>query len=398
MSGMAGSLVQHWTPEDEEHMRRALDLARGALGWASPNPAVGCVLVRDEEIVGEGCTEPYGGLHAERVALRAAGADARGATAYVTLAPCAHQGKTPPCTDALLEAGVVRVVAGMPDPNPESLDGAEILRAGGVCVEVGCLADEALAVVAGFVKCLRSGLPYLCYKYAMTADGRLATRTGHSRWISGPAARAEVQGFRREADAVMVGIGTVLADDPRLNVRPPESAGRPVAGHGAERVWQPRRVVVDAACRTPAEARLLAEAGGTVTILTTEAAPEERRRALAAAGASVLAVAADADGRVDLQAGLRALAEAGVRSILCEGGPTLAGALYDEGLIDEVIVYLASLLIGGREAPGPLGGVGAETMAGAAPLWRGGWTRAGDDLRLRGRVGNWNWAEDILSA
>jgi diaminohydroxyphosphoribosylaminopyrimidine deaminase / 5-amino-6-(5-phosphoribosylamino)uracil reductase len=365
---------------DTAFMRRALELARKALGPASPNPAVGCVIAAGDTVAGEGWTQPFGGPHAEVQALEEAGSAARGATAYVTLMPCAHTGKTPPCAPALIDAGIVRVVAALEDPNPESLDGAQVLRDGGVGVECGLCAEEAFGIIAGFVKHLRTGLPLVRLKYAMTLDGKIATRTGSSQWISSGESRGEVQRLRRESDAVLVGVGTVLADDPRLNVRDPQSA------------WQPRRCIVDSRCRTPADAHIFSERGGEVVILCSASAPEAERKRLAAAGATVIAVG-DSDGdRPDLDAALKALAGTGVRTILCEGGATLAGALFDARLADEVIAYVAPKLAGGAEALSPLGGEGVECMADALPLARVRYGQSGPDLRIRARVGAWEWA------
>ncbi|MFH0911447.1 MAG: bifunctional diaminohydroxyphosphoribosylaminopyrimidine deaminase/5-amino-6-(5-phosphoribosylamino)uracil reductase RibD [Planctomycetota bacterium] len=372
--------TMRFSESDRARMRTALELARKGLGAASPNPAVGCVIVKHGRVAGEGFTQAFGGPHAEPVALLAAGETARGATAYVTLMPCAHRGKTGPCTDALIQAGVVRVVAAVEDPDPVSLDGASVLRAAGVAVETGLLADEALSVIDGFVKHLRTGLPVVRLKFAMTLDGKTATRAGESRWISSPEAREQVQILRAESDAALVGAGTVLLDNPRLNVR---DASR----------WQPRRVVADSRCRTPLDARLFSEPGGEVVILTTASSPPESRKALEGAGARVLVVP-EKRGRVDLTEGLKALAGLGVRSVLCEGGGTLAGALFDAGLVDEVIVYVAPKILGGEDAPSPVEGEGFARMADALLLTHVVTERVGPDLCLRGRVGEWGWIKE----
>ncbi|MFW5858282.1 MAG: bifunctional diaminohydroxyphosphoribosylaminopyrimidine deaminase/5-amino-6-(5-phosphoribosylamino)uracil reductase RibD, partial [Planctomycetota bacterium] len=284
---------------DEIHMRRAIALSRKALGWASPNPAVGCVLVREGTGVGEGWTAPYGGPHAEVAALAAAREAARGATAYVTLAPCAHHGKTPPCTAALLAAGVARVVVAVDDPDPVSRDGVAVLRQAGVSVDLGCCDAEALDVLGGFVKTIATGLPLVRLKYAMTLDGRIASRTGHSRWVSGAEARAEVHRFRAESDAVLVGVGTVLADDPRLTARDAEGALDPASGQ----TWQPRRVVLDSHGRTPASACVFDCPGGEAVVVTTERIPDDRWAALASCGATILPCP-ERDGHVDAREAL----------------------------------------------------------------------------------------------
>lgn len=381
-------------PVDHAHMRRAVALARRGQGPASPNPSVGCVVADRERVVGEGWTQAFGGAHAERIALEAAGGEARGATLYVTLAPCAHHGKTPPCTDAILEAGIARAVIALEDPDPVSLDGAAILRDGGVAVETGLGAAEALAGLAGFLKHQALGRPLVRYKYAMSLDGRIATRTGDSRWISAEAARAEVQAMRAESDAILVGAQTARADNPRLNVRLARDAIEEPAP-----AWQPRRVVVDARCAVSPAARLFREAGGPVVILTTSTASREKRQALGEAGAKVLVCEQAGTGdapRVDLKAGLHGLAELGVRTCLCEGGGELAAGLLEAGLLDEIVAYVAPVLIGGRAAVGPLGGEGIARMAEAMRL--DGFTAepVGADVRLTARVGDWSWAEALL--
>ena len=318
-----------WTKADLEFMAMALSASRRALGWSSPNPAVGCVIVRDGLVLGTGHTQPWGGLHAEPTALadcRTRGHDPRGGTAYVTLMPCAHHGKTPPCTDALCAAGIARVVVSMDDPHPVSGEGADILRAAGVLVDIGCMEHEARRIMAGFIKHVHGALPLVRLKYAMTLDGKIATRTGHSQWITGPEARADVQRLRAESDAVMVGSTTARLDNPRLNVRIPDA-------------FQPRRVVVDSTCAFLGEsdprhrALFSGEAGGTVTVITTPATPAPKLGWLTAAGADII-MAPGPDGHTDLADGLRQLGVRGVRTILCEGGAGLAAALLEANLVD----------------------------------------------------------------
>lgn len=369
---------------EQAHMDRALALAERGLGRVSPNPPVGCVLVKDGVVVGEGWHERYGGPHAEPRALAAAGRAARSATAFVTLMPCNHHGKTPPCTRALIAAGVAEAVVALDDPHPVSGDGRSELERAGIPVRVGLRADAAAYLMRGFIKQIKTGLPFVTYKYAMTLDGRLAATGGDSRWISGEASRELVQLWRAQSDAVLVGAGTALADDPRLNVR--DSAAP-----------QPRRVVVDSSGRLPTAARLFTEPGGPILILTTAAAPAETLRAWEQAGAEAIVcptldLPEPASGpRVDLTAGLRLLAERGVRTVLCEGGAELAGSLFAAGLIDELAAFIAPKLIGGRTAPGPLGGVGLPQMAQAAPVRALTCTASGEDMLLRGRVGAWDW-------
>ncbi|MDI3339159.1 MAG: bifunctional diaminohydroxyphosphoribosylaminopyrimidine deaminase/5-amino-6-(5-phosphoribosylamino)uracil reductase RibD [Sphaerobacter sp.] len=364
----------HW-------MQRALDLAARARGRVAPNPAVGAVLVRDGRLVGEGMTEPPGGAHAEIVALRQAGDRARGATLYVILEPCAHYGRTPPCVDALIAAGIARAVIALRDPYP-AVDGRGIRRLveAGVAVELGLAAGPAAAINAGFLKRIRRGLPEVTAKFAVSLDGKIATHTGHSRWITGDAARREGHRLRDTHDAIMVGVGTVLADDPLLTTRLPAEAC------GAGGPHHPLRVVVDSLARTPPEAAMLRPGvPGQTVIATTAAAPRERVAALRAAGAAVLPLPAR-DGRVDLEALLRCLAARGVNSVLVEGGGTLLGALCDAGLIDRVVAFIAPALIGGRAAPGPLGGEGVPTMDAALRLRDVEWRQVGADLLVAGRL------------
>ncbi|MBN1257937.1 MAG: bifunctional diaminohydroxyphosphoribosylaminopyrimidine deaminase/5-amino-6-(5-phosphoribosylamino)uracil reductase RibD [Planctomycetes bacterium] len=370
---------QAFTASDSQHMRRAIALSRNALGFASPNPAVGCVVVKANEIIGQGCTQAFGGPHAEAVALKDVGEAARGATLYVSLMPCAHHGKTPPCTDAIISAGIARVVVALDDPDPVSGKGKEVLEKAGVKVEIGLLAEEALEVLAGFIKFVKTGIPLLRLKYAMTLDGKLATRTGSSEWISSEESRAEVQVLRCESDALMVGAGTVQADNPLLTVRDSKQ-------------WQPARVIVDSKCSTSPEAKIFQEGKGKVIVLVTDSAPEASCRAWEEQGAEIILLPED-NGGVDLPEALRALGAIGIRNILCEGGSRLAGSLFDAGLIDEVITYVAPKLCGGAEALTPIGGEGIPKMPDARKLTHVTMDTIGGDLRIRGRVGEWEWAE-----
>ncbi|MCM8748430.1 bifunctional diaminohydroxyphosphoribosylaminopyrimidine deaminase/5-amino-6-(5-phosphoribosylamino)uracil reductase RibD [Thermomicrobiaceae bacterium CFH 74404] len=370
-----------WSDEDRRWMRRALALAWRAQGRVAPNPAVGAVLVREGEVVGEGATRPPGGSHAEIVALQQAGERARGATLYVTLEPCAHYGRTPPCVEALVAAGVRRVVVALLDPYPEVCGrGLARLRDAGIEVEVGLEADAAALVNAGYLKRLSTGLPEVTAKYAMTLDGRIATRSGHSRWITGELARREAHRLRDQHDAVLVGVGTVLADDPLLTVRlPPEEAGEGGPHH-------PLRVVVDSRARTPATAAMLhPDTPGRTLIACTASAPAERLAALEAAGAEVL-ILPGSEGGVDLVALLRALGERGVNRVLVEGGGRLLGRLFDLGLVDQVVAFIAPVLVGGCQAPGPVGGRGVATMDQAWRLQGVELCRLGPDVMVAGRL------------
>lgn len=336
--------------DDLRQMARALQLARRGRYTTQPNPRVGCVVVRDGVVVGEGWHERAGTPHAEGHALRAAGDRARGATAYVTLEPCSHHGRTPPCADALIAAGVARVVVAMTDPNPLVAGGGLAkLRAAGIAVETGVLEAEAQALNEGFVRRMTQGRPLVRLKLAQSLDGRTAMRSGESQWITGPAARRDVQRLRAQSGAVITGVETVLADDPALNVRPEDWADWPA---GVAPV-QPLRVVLDSRLRTPATARLFATEGA-VAIATLAASAEARPdsvAALTAAGAEVWALPAGADGRVDLAALLDRLGQAQVNEVLVETGPTLAGAFVARGLVDELVLYQAPTLLGSDARP-----------------------------------------------
>lgn len=354
---------------DDAYMREALALARRGAGTASPNPMVGALVVAEGRVVGRGYHPAPGEPHAEIFALREAGPRAQGATLYTTLEPCAHTGRTGPCTEAILAAGVARVVAAMIDPDSQ-VRGAGVarLQAAGVETVVGVGEDEARRLNEAFIKHRTTGLPFVTAKWAMTLDGRIATRTGDSRWISNEHSRAHAQRLRAASDAVLVGVGTVLRDDPALTARPPAAAGRP------------RRVVLDSRLRTPPAARVLAADGTAVIVATTGASTPEARRAVAERGAEVLVCGGD-DERVDLSRLLRELAVRGVMSVLVEGGATVHGAFMDAGLIDKVIAYVAPVLVGGR-APVPALGSGVAAMADAWRLRRVAIHPLGDDVLI----------------
>jgi diaminohydroxyphosphoribosylaminopyrimidine deaminase/5-amino-6-(5-phosphoribosylamino)uracil reductase len=333
------------TAADITLMTHALRLAEHGLFTTDPNPRVGCVVVRDGEIVGEGWHCRAGEEHAEVHALRQAGDRARGAVVYVTLEPCCHHGRTPPCADALIAAGVARVVAAMEDPNPRVAGkGLEQLRHADIRVEAEVLQREAENLNPGFVQRMRRGVPWVRCKMAMSLDGRTALANGESRWITGAAARRDVQYWRARSSAVMTGIGTVLADDPALTVR----LEAPLAARyacGAE-IRQPLRVVLDSRLRLPADARILRQPGRT-RIFAVAAEDPATAVALNAAGAGIDYVPSASGGEgVDLKAVLRCLAREGVNELWVEAGPTLCGALLQAGLIDELILYVAPLLMG----------------------------------------------------
>lgn len=324
--------MQHTT--DLEYMRAALALAAQAGRATSPNPRVGCVLVKDGAVIGRGYTQPAGQAHAEVQALRDAavhGHDARGATAYVTLEPCSHFGRTPPCANALIEAGVARVVAALQDANPQvSGCGLALLRAAGIAVECGLLAEQARAQNLGFFKRMESGKPRLRMKVAASLDGRTALPNGHSQWITSPEARADGHHWRAQADAILTGSGTVLADDPQMNVR------------GQDVPRQPLKVVLDSGLRTPPAARVLA---GGACLIVHAVRDATRESALQQAGAETLCLAG-ADGRVDLEALLLELGRRQINDAHVEAGARLNGALLAAGAVDELLLYLAPKLLG----------------------------------------------------
>ena len=359
--------------------RQAIELARQVLGSTSPNPAVGAVLVNDGRIVGRGATQPPGQAHAEVVALSEAREHSIGATLYVTLEPCCHWGRTPPCTRAIIEAGVSKVVVAASDPNP-AVSGrgiAELREAG---IDVSILEDDSAEIEAcrelyeGFTKHIKTGLPFVTVKFAMSLDGKIATRTGDSKWVTGPEARSLVQQMRRETDAVMVGIKTVLADDPALTAR--DSTGRPLAR-------QPLRVALDSHCRMPVESQLLHQPGQAL-VYTTAAAPAKNMRGLESTGAEVLTLDATAVGQVCPERVLADLGCRGVVHLLVEGGGLTLGSLFDAGLVDKVHAFVAPMIIGGLGAASPVEGSGAELMAHAIRLERTSIRQIGPDWLMTG--------------
>lgn len=357
---------------DVSYMRRALELAHNGLGLAPPNPMVGAVVVSDGQVVGEGWHEGPGTPHAEQNALRAAGHLAGAATLYVTLEPCSHHGRTPPCAPAVAEAGIARVVASVRDPNP-AVDGRgfDLLRVAGLEVVEGLLAEQGGELIAGFAKHVRTGLPLVTLKMAASLDGRVAARDGSSRWITGEEARSDVHRLRAASGAIVVGAGTASADDPSLTVRLPGYRGRP-----------PLRVLLDATGRTPPAGALFDKSAPTM-VATTPACPAGARAAWEAAGAEVLIVdAAGVEGRVPLRPLLEALGKRDVHDVLLEGGPTAAWAAVEEGLVDRLVLYLAPKLIGGRDAPGVLGGDGVATIADALGARIRSVSGVGDELKI----------------
>ncbi len=339
------------------HMRLALSLARRALGSVSPNPAVGAVVARDSEVVGRGWTQPPGREHAEIVALRQAGESAAGASIYTTLEPCNHFGRTRPCAEAIIAAGVTEVHAALRDPNPNVTGrGLERLEEAGVRVRLGEQAEAAERVTEAYLKHSTTGMPFVTAKFAASLDGKIATRAGDSKWITTDRARWETHRLRAASDAVMAGINTVLADDPLLTAR--DEKGNP-----NER--QPLRVIVDSRGRTPPDARLLREPGK--TLIAVARADREAAARLTAAGAEVVEAPGD-DGGVDLHRMLRLLGAMGKCGVMVEGGGALLGSLFDQGLVDKVVAFVAPVIIGGRGAPSPVGGLGVERLSDALRL------------------------------
>ncbi|MEH6493941.1 bifunctional diaminohydroxyphosphoribosylaminopyrimidine deaminase/5-amino-6-(5-phosphoribosylamino)uracil reductase RibD [Halopseudomonas sp.] len=339
--------MPEWSSVDREWMSRALELAARGLYTTEPNPRVGCVLVQGETLVGEGWHVRSGEGHAEVNALAQAGELARGATAYVTLEPCSHTGKTPPCADALIKAGVSRVVAAMQDPNPlVAGQGLQRLKDAGIAVECGLLEAQAGELNPGFIKRMQQGLPWVRVKLAMSLDGRTAMASGESKWITGPAARADVQRLRARSGAVISGADSVLLDDSALTVRASE-LGLPADEARAAVQRQPLRVLIDSLRRVPLEQRFFREAGPTLVISTSA---EQAAESYQAIGSELLALPGE-DGKVDLPTVLRTLAQRGCNEVLVEAGAALSGAFWRAGLVDELIVYMAPRLLGSQARP-----------------------------------------------
>jgi diaminohydroxyphosphoribosylaminopyrimidine deaminase/5-amino-6-(5-phosphoribosylamino)uracil reductase len=368
------------TDTDVRHLRRALELAARARGQTSPNPIVGAVVVKDERVVGEGITQPPGQEHAEIMALEASGNHAAGATMYLSLEPCAHHGRTPPCTDAILSAGIRRVVIASDDPTPKAAGrGPGILRDEGVRVDFvdGDIADAARMLNQPFRKHARTGRPLVVFKSAMTLDGKVATRTGDSQWISGEASRARVHRWRAESDAVAVGIGTALVDDPRLTARI-EGVAR-----------QPRRVVFDSEARLPISSKLVqGVAQVPVTVVCSRAAGRTSVQALESAGVDVI-VATGQNERARVEHALDELGSRDLQSLLLEGGPHLAGAFLEAGEIDEARMFIAPLMTGGREARTAVEGIGIEQIAAAPRALHVEVDRLDDDVLVIARLKEW---------
>jgi diaminohydroxyphosphoribosylaminopyrimidine deaminase/5-amino-6-(5-phosphoribosylamino)uracil reductase len=362
-------------PSDESFMRRALALARQGEGYVSPNPMVGCVIVRGDRVVGEGFHQRFGGPHAEIHALRQAGEQARGAVLYVTLEPCCHTGKTPPCVDAILRAGPARVVVALRDPNPLVAGGGLArLRQAGIEVTSGVCEDEARRLNEAFLTYVSTQCPFVTLKCAVTLDGKIATRTGHARWITGERARAKVHELRHASDAIVVGIGTVVHDDPLLTTRLPDRCG-----------VNPLRVIVDSSLRLPVRARVTEVTADCRTLVaaTAQAAPERQSR-LEGRGVEIVRLPADAESRrVDLEALLVHLGQRGIASVLVEGGATLGTAFLQRRLVDKILCFIAPKIIGG-DGLSVVGPCGVQTMEQAIRFRDVTFQSYGDDVLLQG--------------
>ena len=356
----------------QDYMKRALELAKKGAGHTSPNPMVGCVVVKDGRIVTEGYHERYGEFHAERNALTRCEEDLTGAEMYVTLEPCCHQGNTPPCTDIIIERSIGKVYVGSMDPNPKVAGkGVKILQEHGIEVETGVLEKECLALNEIFFYYITTGIPYVAMKYAMTLDGKIASCTGDSKWVTGETARHHVHELRKQYSAILAGIGTVLADDPMLNCRIEEGV-------------DPVRVVCDSSLRIPLSSQLVKTAGDIPVIVAYAKENPEKEKALLQAGVEL--ISAGRDGRVNLAVLMRELGKRKIDSVLVEGGGAIHGSLLKSGLVQKIYCYLAPKLIGGREAGSPVEGDGFSRMKDALPVKEMEILPLGEDICISGRV------------
>lgn len=359
----------------ESYMKRALALAQTAVGHTSPNPMVGCVVVKDGLVIAEGCHEKYGAFHAERNALTRCGADAEGADLYVTLEPCCHHGKTPPCTEIIMERGIGRVFVGAMDPNPKVAGrGVQILREHGIEVTTGILEEECLRLNEIFFHFITTGMPFVAMKYAMTLDGKIAAFTGDSKWVTGEAARQHVQFLRKKYSGILVGVDTVAADDPMLNCR----------------MWDgvdPVRIVCDTHLRISPDSRI-AQTAGEIRTIAAHAADVDGNRAaeLMSAGVELWELGTDQEGHISLQELFVRLGQEGIDSVLVEGGGTIHGSLLGAGLINRVYAYIAPKLIGGADAKSPVEGAGISKMKSAKLLSDTEILSLGEDICITGRL------------
>jgi diaminohydroxyphosphoribosylaminopyrimidine deaminase/5-amino-6-(5-phosphoribosylamino)uracil reductase len=361
-----------------DYMEQALSMAKLALGQVSPNPAVGAVIVKNEEIVGKGYTQPPGSSHAEIVALEQAGENARGAILYVTLEPCCHYGRTPPCTKSIIESGISEVHMAILDPNPlvNGKGKAELERAG-IKTVLGEKDKKAREINEAYIKYQLTGLPFITVKYAMSLDGKIATFTGDSKWISGEESRHFVHNLRYINDAIMAGANTVLADDPQLTAR----CG---GGRGGTAKKQPVRIIIDGMAMTPVTAKIFSEPGKTI-VVTARKTTEKEKEAYQSAGAEVLEMPSK-DGYIELKELMSELGKRNIMSVLVEGGSILFGSLFDQKLVDKVVAFVAPIIIGGEKAKTAIGGRGIERMTDVVKLKNVSEERFGDDIMFIGYV------------
>jgi diaminohydroxyphosphoribosylaminopyrimidine deaminase/5-amino-6-(5-phosphoribosylamino)uracil reductase len=383
-------IIDKMLKQDEKWMAMALELAERAAGHTSPNPLVGAVIVRDGEVIGTGWHEYCGGLHAERNALADCcerGNDPVGATMYVTLEPCCHYGKTPPCTEAIIENRLGRVVYGAYDPNPAVAGkGLQILKDAGITVDGPVLNKECLDINEIFFHYITTGTPYVIMKYAMTADGKIAAYTGDSRWVTGEKARKHTHYTRKRVAAIMVGIGTVLSDDPMLNCRLDADMKRD--GTPYEKPVDPVRVICDSSLRIPLDSQIVKTAGDIRTIAACLPAEEDdaekllKKSELEKAGVEILEIPPDKDGHVSLPILMQCLGKEGLDSVLLEGGAELNFSALQSGIVNKLHVYIAPKLIGGVKAKSPVGGKGIPAMSDSIKLSRPKITALDDDLLM----------------
>jgi len=359
---------------DETYIARAISLAKRGAGWVNPNPMVGAVLVRDGRVIGEGFHQFFGGAHAEVNAIRSAVEPVAGATLYVTLEPCSHEGKTPPCANLVVAENIARVVVAVADPNPlVNGRGIEYLRSYGIQVECGILEDQAVRLNEVFNKFIKTQLPFVVLKSAMTLDGKIATVTNASRWITGERSRRMVHLLRQQLSAVMIGVDTVLFDDPLLNIRLKGS-------------WKnPLKVIADTHGRIPLESKILTNDPQLTLVAATAMANAAKMKSIERMGAQVL-ICPVKNGRVDLAFLMQALGAMEIDSVMIEGGSTIAFAAMQEGIVDKVITFIAPKILGGANAPTPVGGPGIENMEGAINLKRMKTTRMGEDIMVEAWV------------
>ena len=361
-----------------DYMKHALSLAELALGYTSPNPAVGAVIVKDAMVVGVGFTQSPGSAHAEIMALRQAKERAQGASMYVALEPCCHYGRTPPCVKAIVEAGISEVHVALVDPNPlVSGEGVRQLREAGITVHVGEHEEEARKLNESYIKFITTGMPFVIAKFAMSLDGKIATRTGDSKWISSYESRHYVHRLRHTVDAIMVGANTVLTDDPQLSARR-------CSGRGGKTRVQPLRIIIDGKGKTPSTARVFKEPGKTL-IVAAKPMDEQKAKALMGAGAEIVELPAK-ENIIDLEELFKLMGQRQVASILVEGGSDLFGSLFDRYLVDKVLVYIAPIIIGGKKAKHAISGDGVSKIADAIHLQHMHMECSGSDVLISGYV------------